>query len=267
MALITNNMKKATLLFLLVGATALAQSVTIKMGYKPNTTYRQTQDQKVATEISYGEGMEPMKQDGASKTTSVTKTGKLTNNIIPFTTELELDAESAAAAQIPKGTKLYGKTDVNGVPKFDSIHAPGMNPQIKDMLVKMMQSNLSQSIIPQKTVKVGESFVVDTPFELPMGPVTMNMQNKTTYKLIKIEGKKAHFDLSSVYTLTTKVEGQDMKGSGTAMGSMIYDTDAGYPTQMNTITDMTMAFKAQGMDMNLKTKVDLKQNTQVTPAK
>lgn len=266
MALKNINMKKAALLFLLVGASAFAQSVTIKMGYKPNTTYKQIQDQKMMTEISYGEGMEPMKQDGASKTTSITKTGQAANNIIPFTTELELDAESAAAAQIPKGTKLYGKTDVNGAPKFDSIHAPGMNPQIKDMLVKMMQSNLSQSMIPLKTVKVGESFVVDTPFDLPMGPVTMQMQNKTTYKLMKVEGKKAYFDVSSVYTLTSK-EGQDMKGSGTAMGNMVYDIDVAYPTQLNTVTDMSMAFKAQGMDMNLKTKVDLKQTTEVTPIK
>lgn len=260
-------MKKAVLLFLLVGASAFAQTVTIKMGYKPNTTYRQVQDQKVTSEVSYGEGMDPMKQDAATKTTSITKTGKLADNMIPFTTELELDAESAAMAQIPKGTKLYGKADANGVPKFDSIHAPGMNPQIKDMLVKMMQSNLSQSTIPQKTVKVGESFVVDTPFDLPMGPTTMQMQNKTTYKLIKIEGKKAHFDLSSVYTLTTKVEGQDMNGSGTAMGSMIFDTGLGYPTQLNTVTDMSMGFQAEGMDMSVKTKVDLKQTTEVTPSK
>lgn len=266
MALTINNMKKATFLFLFVGATALAQSVTIKMGYKPNTTYRQTQDQKVTSEIAYGEGMEPMKQDGGNKMTLITKTGKLTGNYIPFSTELQLDADNPASAQIPAGTKLYGKS-VDGVPKYDSIHAPGMEPKIKDMMVSMMQSNLSQSVIPQKTVKVGESFVVDTPFDLPMGPMTMNMQNKTTYKLIKVEGKKAHFDLSSVYTLTSKVEGQDMKGSGTAMGSMVYDIDAGYPTQMNTVTDMTMAFKAQGMDMNLKTKVDLKQTTEVSPTK
>lgn len=266
MALITNNMKKAALLFLLVGATAFGQSVTVKMGYKPNTTYKQTQDQKVTTEIAYGEGMEPMKQDGSNKMTLITKTGKQINNIVPFVTELQLGADNPASSQIPAGTKLYGKS-VDNVPKYDSIHAPGMDAKIKDMMVSMMQSNLSQSVIPQKTVKVGESFVVDTPFDLPMGPMTMNMQNKTTYKLIKVEGKKAYFDLSSVYTLSTKVEGQDMKGSGTAMGNMVYDIDAGYPTQMNTVTDMTMAFKAQGMDMNLKTKVDLKQITEITPAK
>ncbi|MGV3461204.1 MAG: hypothetical protein ACO1N9_12205 [Flavobacterium sp.] len=256
-------MKKAALLFLLVGASAFAQSVTLKMGYKPSTTYKLKNDQKTTVSVSYGEDSEPMAQEQAMAFTTITKTGKLTNNQIPFITEMELGEEAAAAAQIPAGTKFYGKTDKDGVPKFDSIHAPGMNPQVKEMLKGMLQTNLSQSMIPNKTVKVGEAFVANTTTDLPMGPLKATMISTTTYKLKKLEGKKAYFDVSAVY----KIEGADVKGKGTAMGDMVYDTTLDFPVQVNLVTEMETGFQAQGMDMVSKTKIDQKQTYEITPTK
>lgn len=255
--------KAALLLFLLMGATAFAQSVTLKMGYKPATMYKLKQDQKISLSMSYGEDTEPMTQEQAINMTTITKTGKLQNNQIPFITELELGADAAAAAQIPAGTKFYGKADSNGVPKYDSIHAPGMNPQIKEMLKGMLQTNLSQSMIPNKTVKVGETFVVDTNTDMPMGPITAKMISATTYKLKKVEGKKAFFDVSAIY----KIEGQDVKGKGTAMGDMVYDTTVDFPVVINLVTDMENSMQAQGMDMVTKTKIDQKQTYEITPIK
>lgn len=255
-------MKKAALLFLLIGSGAFAQTVTLKMGYKPNTAYKLTQTQKTLSEISYGEGMEPMQQENTISYVSVTKTGKTANGQTPFTTELELDGEAAKAAQIPAGTKFYGKTDKDGVPRFDSIHAPGMNPQIKEMLKSMLQSNITQGMIPAKTVKVGETFVANNTTDMPMGPITAKMISTTTYKLKKVDGKKAYFDISAVY----RIEGEGIGGKGTAMGDMAYDTAVDFPIQVNLVTDMETSFQAQGMDIKSKTKVDQKQTYQITPA-
>lgn len=254
-------MKKAVLLLLLVSAGAFAQTVTIKMGYKPNTTYKIKQDQKTTVSMSYSEDTEPMAQEQAMVFSSTTKTGKMVNNQIPFITELELSEEAAAAARIPAGTKFYGKTDKDGVPQLDSIHAPGMNPQVKEMLKSMVQTNLSQGMIPVKTVKVGETFVVNNVADVPN--TTSKMTSATTYKLKKVEGTKALFDVSAIY----KIDGTDIKGKGTAMGDIIYDTALNFLTQQNMVTEMESNFDAQGMAITQKTKIEQKQTYAITPIK
>jgi hypothetical protein len=248
-------MKKITLLLLLVlsavGANA-QQFVNFKIGYKPETTYKQTTVQSTKAEISYGGGMEPMVNEGKTTSATTIVTGKPVKGIYPFTLQMDFDKETQAAANMPEGTKLYGKIMPEGKLEVDSIQAPGMNEQMKDVLKGSMKAAAEQNLLAEKKIKVGESHVVTTPLDLPMGPVTAHLDTKTTYKLKKIEGRKAYFDVDQVITMNSNIEGQDVKANGSGTGQMVYDIDQNFPVEYNNTTSMSLAFSAQGMDMNLK---------------
>lgn len=260
-------MKKITLL-LFVAFQAInlqaQQSITFKIGYKPSTTYNQTTDQTTKNSISYGADMEPMEQDASTKMNTIIKTGKLTNGIIPISMALSADKDSDAAAAIPEGATLYGIVKQDGTPQFDSINAPGMAAETKAVMMGTMKALASQNLVPSRTVKVGETFTIDTPVEMPMGPVTMHMNTKTTYKLIKVEGRKAHFDMAMVIDMKTNIQGQDMKGSGVGSGNLVYDMDNFYFLQQNLKSNMKMDMDAQGMKMTISITQDSKVNTVIS---
>jgi hypothetical protein len=243
-----------------------AQEVNYKVTYKPNTTYTQTADQKTEIGISY-EGMEePMNQEMANKIVTKINVGKLANNEMPVVMEMMME-EGAMGAEQMKDAKIYGKAKPGAMPVFDRVEAPNMDEQTKEMMKAMMSKGLSQIFIPEKKVKVGGSFVQETPMEIPLGPVTMKMKDIATFKLKKVEGKKAYFDVDHVITLEASIEGQDMKGSGTGTGQMIYDMDQNYPVQNDVVLNMDMSLDMQGMAMNLKMKSDSKTATALTPNK
>ncbi|MEL1245403.1 hypothetical protein AAEO56_14105 [Flavobacterium sp. DGU11] len=261
-------MKKITTLVvaLLFTMGLQAQEVNFKVGYKQNTTYTQTTSQKTQVGVTYEGAEEPMEQESGSTITTKTTVGKLANNEMPIVMEISMEAGQQGADQM-NGAKIYGKAKPGMMPTFERIEAPGMQDQVKDMLMGMMEKGLSQIFMPERKVKVGESFVQETPMDIPLGPVTMKMKDIATFKLKKVEGRKAFFDVTHVMTLEANIEGQDMKGSGTGSGVMIYDMDQNYPTSNDATVNMDMGFEAQGMKMNIKTTSETKAATVITASK
>lgn len=263
-------MKKATLLFLLAlsGLSVSAQqTINFKIGYKPNMTYKQTTVQTNKTAMAFGEGMEPMEQEAKSNSTTVINTGKAVNGEYSFVSEMNFDKDTQAAASIPEGIKLIGKVKADGQLQIDTMEAPGVDDQTREIMKQTLKANLTSVLVPERKVKVGESFTQITPTEMPMGPVTVMMETKTTYKLTKVEGKKAYFDVAQTVNMTTKVEGQDLKGSGSGSGTIVYDIDNNYPVENNLSTNIKMDMEAQGMQMNLNVTNMTNQTTVITAKK
>lgn len=264
-------MKKiALLLFVAVQALSVnaQQSINFKIAYKPNTVYKQTTEQATTSTISYGEDMEPMEQEATTNMTHITKTGKLANGAMSIIIEMAPEKGSEMEMVMPNGATAYGIVKQDGVPQIDSVNAPGMPAQTKEIMLSTMRTMAGQNLVPAaRTVKVGESFTVDTPIEMPIGPATMNMNTKTTYKLNRVEGKKAYFDLTMSIDMKTNAEGQDMKGTGSGSGTMVYDIDNNFFTNQDIKTDMNMNFEAQGMAMSMTLKQDSKIDVSISQNK
>lgn len=259
-------MKKITLLFsaVLFSAVLQAQTVNFKIAFKPNHVYTQTTVQTNDLEFSYGG--EPMKQEQNSTTVNTITTGAMANNEMPVTMVLKMDEDAQGAAQL-NGAKITGKASTDAAPVFTAIDAPNLPEEAKEIILKMMTEAVSQAFLPAKQIKVGESFVQEAPMEIPLGPVTLNMKNVVTYKLDKVEGRKAYFSLDHVITLDMDVQGENMKGSGTGTGVMVYDMDNNYPLQNDTQLQMQMGFVAEGMAMDIKSNSTSKISTVITPSK
>jgi hypothetical protein len=179
---------------------------------------------------------------------------------------MDMDA-SQQGAEMLNGAKILGKVK-GGKLSLESVDAPNMPDQVKDMIKNMMEQAFLTTFFPAKKMKVGESFVVEIPMEIPVGPgISMNMKDVANFKLKKVEGRKAIFDINHVVTLQGNVEGQDMKGSGTGSGEMVYDLDQNFPVTNNANMVMEMSFEAQGMQLNMKVTNDTKTTTIITAKK
>lgn len=259
-------MKKITTLFsvLLCTVAMQAQTVNLKMAYSPNTIYTNSTEQNTKIEISYGD--EPMVQESGSKMTSTVTTGAATAGEIPFSMVIAVEPGTQGAEQMD-GAKFIGKISKDGAMSIQTVESEKMLPQMKDMMKGMMESTLSKNLLPIKTLKVGESFTEETPIEMPMSGFTMKLKDVATYKLEKVEGRKAHFTQNHIVTLDMDVEGQNMKGTGTGTGTLVYDLDKNFTLENNTNMKMEMGFEAQGMQVNLKTDTIAKVTTVIAPAK
>lgn len=274
-------MKKiaAFLLVSFITLSAAAQkTVTFKVAYKPNTVYTQNMAQTATNNISYkapedilgmleAQGVKnPTITENKTKSVSVTTTGKLTGGEIPLTTKMSLDAGTAEKI-IPDNTMLYGKVKQDGLPVFDSIRAPGMQKEIKDVFLKTVQATLAQIIIPEQKVKVGQTFTLNTPLSIPVGPAMMNINDAATYKLIKVEGTKAYFDVSHIYIIDTDVSGQPIKGSGSGTGKLVHDLANNYILNQDITMSMQMGFDTNGITMDIKSATTITMDCTITAAK
>jgi hypothetical protein len=259
--------------------TAIAQqTVTFKMGYKPLTSYTQSNVQTTKNEVSYkgtdeilasleAQGIQnPTVTENKTTINSVVTTGKLAGVEMPVTMKLSVD-NGAGNKIVPDGTMVYGKAKQEGLPVFDSINAPGMEANIKDIFLKSMQASISQLAVPEKKVKVGETFTVNLPLSLPMGPATLKMDDAATYKLIKVEGRKAYFDVTHVYIINSEVNGEQLKGTGTGSGKIVHDLDNNYFLKQDMTMDMEMGFETNGITLTIKAKTTSALTCVIAPVK
>ena len=193
-------------------------SVTLKTQYKPETKYIQTLDQNNYTIMKYSGSDEFIQKLNAkgiqnptiaasnSTTELIMQIGKLNEKSdYPITIEFQKTKSSDGKKIIPDGTIIYGRGSNGTMPKLDSIVSKDLKEDFKSTLLKSMQSTFDQLVLPEKTVKVGESFSIDTPFSLPLADVTLEMNITTNYKLESIKSDIAYFKVLQTYTVKSKI--------------------------------------------------------------
>ena len=275
----TKTMKKffAAAAILFVTLSTQAQEVFVKVQYKENTTYKQVTKTVTDLKMTYGgsqeildalkaQGVEnPMVQKQETDVTTTTKTAKAgKDKVIPFTMALDMGGEQGA--MLGK-VNFYGNIKPGQGPAIDSIYAPQMEANVKDMMKKMLDGMLKQAVFPETKVKVGGTFKQEVPMELPMGPITFNLKSTTTYKLTKVEGNNAYFDTDIIITMDGTIEGQDVKASGAGKGKSVYDIKNNFMVKTDAAADMNMAMEMQGVKMDIATKTDTKQTVEITAVK
>lgn len=268
-------MKKITTLLFVLGLAVnlnAQQTIDFRVEYKENTTYTQTTKANTEVETSYkgdkdmldmlaAQGIEnPTINKNNITTISATKAGKLKGAEIPLVSDITINMGEGMPSVLPGKTLLYGRVKKNEAPVYDSIQAPGMDPAMKEMFFNTMKSTSSQSFVAARKVKVGETFTVDVPLTIPAGPIELVMKNSTTYKLVKVEGKKAYFDVKYAITMDSEIEGTPMKATGDGTGTLIYDIENSFIINNDGIVNMTMDMDVMGMMLNIKSKAHTIQN-------
>jgi hypothetical protein len=164
--------------------------------------------------------------------------------------------------------KIYGKYDKAGTLSLDSISGKTLDDQSKAMLMNMLQQLVSKVKFPQKPVKVGETFDQVVPVSLPVNQMQMQINMKMTYKLTKIEGDQAFFDIveAGLFKANIGKENMDMTGNLSGTGSMIFGINENYPLSYKTGMQMTYNIRRNQKQVVMKAlaKINVAQQTQVT---
>ena len=270
-------MKKSFLLLLVISIQlSLAQTkneLVFKIQYNPETKYDQTLDQTSHLEMKYGgdpEFIQSLKDKGVQNPTVVDnhsvielvmKTGKMTNKTyFPLTIEFLKTTNSDNKTQIPDGTIIYGKGTLDNLPTLDSIASNGLSEEFKKGILQTMQSFFTQLNIPERKVKVGDVFDLDTPLSIPLANIQMDMTITTTYKLLSIKNNVADFDVSQVYTMKTSTTKFPMNATGTGKGKLLYDVVNNFNLNYQIDMEMSANVKIEKIEFDIKSKTGMIQS-------
>lgn len=248
------------------------QTLDFKSGYTPETNYKQTTMNSSDYEIVYSGSekiLEVLKNSGTENPTkiktlfnveTVSKTGKINKEgNFPITIEYIKTSDANGKSIIPSGTMLYGKTSMYAMPQMDSIVAKDMEENLKNSVFQTVQSTFSQLVMPQKQLKIGESFDQESPLSIPIAGITIDMVIKTTYTLKSIISKNAFFDISQTYTIKMSDSRFETNGTGVGKGNLIYDISNHFITENALAMEFILNLKHTDFGLQLKSKSDFKQ--------
>jgi len=277
-------MKNTLLLFLIsFPIFSYGQSSKIldfKAGYSPETTYNQITSNASDYEVLYAGSekfLENLKQNGVVNPTKIknsfnletlSKTGKSDKSgNFPITIEYLKSIDVNGKTIIPNGTLLYGKTSLSTMPQMDSIVSKGMEESFKNIIFQTVKSTFSQLVMPQKKLKIGEFFVQQSPLTLPIAGINIEMVITTTYNLKSMNSKNAFFDITQTYTMKMSDSRFETNGAGLGKGDLIYDIPNHFITENTLVMDFNLDLKSTDFTLQLKSKSDFKQTSEVSKNK
>lgn len=252
------------------------QILDFKAGYSPQTVYNQMTLNSSDNEIVYSGSesfLEKLKKNQVPNPTSiksdmtietVSKTGKADKDgIFPITIEYLKAVDGNGKIIIPSGTLLYGNATSTSLPKMDSIVAKDMEESMKNVIFQTVQSTFSQLVMPQKKLKIGESFIQENPLTLPIAGINIEMLITTVYKLKSMDSKNALFDISQTYTMKMSDARFETSGAGIGSGNLIYDIPNHFMSENTLKMDFNLDLKHPDFNMRLNSKSDFKQTSQI----
>lgn len=256
------------------------QILDFKAGYSPQTVYNQTTINASDYEVTYSGSetfLETLKKNQVPNPTAIksnmtietlSKTGKADKDgMFPITIEYVKAIDGNGKTIIPGGTLLYGNATSTTLPKMDSIVAKDMEESMKNVIFQTVQSTFSQLVMPQKKLKIGESFVQESPLTLPIAGINIKMMITTVYKLKSMNSKDAFFDISQTYTMKMSDTRFDTTGSGIGSGELIYDIPNHFMSENTLKMDFNLNLKHTDFSVELKSKSDFKQTSVITKNK
>jgi len=276
---------KKILLFILVSLPTLhygqsGQVLDFKIGYAPKMAYHQIVEQSSETELHYfasPEILEKLKNNGVENPTlgktltimeSVFKTGNAAKDgFFPVTIEFLKSTNSDKKTIIPDGTFIYGKASASSMPQLDSIVSKDLDASFKETLLKTMQNMFSQIALPEQKLKVGESFVQETPLSIPVAGISFDMKISTTYKLISMTKETANFDIIQKYILNVVItEGQqyNITADGSGTGKLLYDIPNHFATSFKLDIGLSFDLKQEKFSLKVKSNSGFNQTVKIS---
>ncbi|WP_304197253.1 hypothetical protein [Flavobacterium alvei] len=274
-------MKKSfLLLFVIASQLSIAQTkneLVFKIQYNPETKYDQTMDQTSHLEMTYSgdpEIIQMLKDKGIQNPTitdnnsiieSVCKTGKLKDKTYyPLTIEFLKTTSSNNKIAIPNGTIIYGKGTIGNMPTLDSIVSADLSDELKKTTLETVQSTFSQLNFPERKVKVGDVFTVDSPLSIPIANAQLDMTITTTYKLLSIKNNVGDFDISQVYTMKANTGKFPITATGTGKGKLEYDVIHNFNLKYQIDMEMSANLKIEKVELSIVTKSGITQTARIS---
>lgn len=178
------------------------------------------------------------------------------DEVIQFRTTID-SASTTMATPVPgmdmpdlSGSVLTTEMDTRGR-MLGVIGTEGM-PEVSGFDPASMMQESSHFVFPEEEVSPGDSWVLDAPMSLPMGPVgTMAAEAEMTYTFVSLEGSLATLSFEGPITMDIDVGVGGMTATGTTTGTMAVDLAEGRFRSQSSETSLAMSMVGMTMNMNM----------------
>jgi hypothetical protein len=166
------------------------------------------------------------------------------------------------------GQHVYGEYNADGKMDLDSISGTVLNDQIKQAILKSINSMINQLHFPDSPLKIGDTFTQDIPFKLPLGIVNLNATIKIIYKLTTVKNNRAYFDMDESMSMDM-YQGQNevtmtVKGSGKGMGTLVYDINNNFAPLRNANLKMNYEMLTRQLTITGSASISTTQATSIS---
>jgi len=242
------------LLLVLVAYQAEAQKgIIFKIKYLPNHNYQTnvSVDMKAnVTATGDPQILDKLKEQGITQPVNanlsialggVMKTGALAaDKSVPVNMDYKINniSVSANGNQVPippkateKDIKLSGHISQDWKIKIDSADGKAVADSAQKKMEQMMAMVQKNVEFPDKPLKPGDTFTQNVPMNIPVKEGNnIKIDAGVTYKLVKIAGGKAYFDLTPTFNMNLVIGKVSVVMTGTGTGSMVYSIKDSFPT-------------------------------------
>jgi len=252
--------------------------VAMKISIKPETTYRQTVEQTSYNEITFSgkkSFLKKLKENGVDNpqivnnkvlAESVIKTGELVDGRhFQLTMEITQKGMGGGTSAMPEKLLILGHGSIDSMPVLDSIVSDRMDEEFKQIFMTAMQSMLSQLQLPERQVRVGDSSSTDLPMSLPVAGMTIEMNVRTTYKLLKVVDGIADFDIVVTCTLKSGMDKIKITASGSGGGKMLYDIANNFFRKYQVENEIKLKVKMEDYEFSLRGMSNQIVNAEIKP--
>jgi hypothetical protein len=181
---------------------------------------------------------------------------KMDNGDLKFRTTLLRARVGDDSTSLPAGTIFLGRV-LPASMQFDSIQSDVMSDDVKKQVLPLLQKMLGKITIPEKTLKVGESFSHELPVQIPVAGEFVKFNITTVYKLVKIHDGKAQLVLTQTYKMEPTTGHFKITARGDGDGEVIFDiANSSY---ISFINDGKIYMHGSGqaeVDVNIRTHME-----------
>ena len=131
-------------------------------------------------------------------------------------------------------------------------------PEDAGVSVESMLQGAGHSVLPEEEVSPGDSWLIETPIEIPMGTGgTMSMDMEFTYTFVSLADGLATLSFEGPMDMDMDFQGMAMSGSGTLSGTMVVDLVEGRNVSQASRQSMEMSVAGTSMTVNTTTTLEL----------
>ncbi len=275
-----------TTLIIILGSISYAQKSEIKFDSRilPNHIYRMTFTSKSESEIDFEgtkEQLDNIKLHGINLpiltenksefvTTTITDSPNQDQSFEAIMEYGNIESisktngvENKSSSPI-SGLKIKGLYDANNRFMIDTIISSTIDENMKMSLRMSIEGMQNQIHFPDNPLKVGESFDQEIPMSIPINGLSpINLIIKTNYKLVKIQGNTAYFDLQQTVSLGVNSDQFKMEASGEGIGKSEFDIEKMHLIKNETNLDMSLSIDINNLLVNAKIKTISEQDVEI----
>jgi len=141
---------------------------------------------------------------------------------------------------------------------LDSVSGKPLDTSLRKGLIAMFNAMANELHLPEKTIKSGDTFTQEIPFNMTISGADAAIKITATYKLISIKKGLANFDIdqSSVFGMNNTESSQTLIGKGGGHGEMTYDIKRNFPKTISRDLSFDFEMRYKGQLMKAKTKIN-----------